>query len=363
MLLNLKITYNPANNETNTFTVGDTVTGQVELELHKQCEPQSLSIKFKGKAEVLWTERHGKTTVVYHAKNKYFSIKHHFIKDKDKTGKERLSNFSMSVRTPSSFHADTGKIVYLLEAKLSRSMRIPKKDTTKLNYVTQDVMDHNPELKEPQHETKDKKLKLFNSGTVSMDVDLEKLGFYQGESIKVLADIQNNSTRDIKPKFCVYSKHSFFANGKRRLHTKDLVKEVGAPIPPSSRQKVTQLINIPPDMEPSIHNCDIIKVEHRLRILLDITCSSNPEIKLPIVVLPEQNSHTDMNKHSAKLKGFEASAQPSPQNIYHPPVQALDQPIQSSAQPQPAAAADSDPPSYGSLYPSYPHTDQNWSQF
>ncbi|XP_033828381.1 arrestin domain-containing protein 3-like [Periophthalmus magnuspinnatus] len=308
----LKITYNPANNETNTFTVGDTVTGQVELELHKQCEPQSLSIKFKGKAEVLWTERHGKTTVVYHAKNKYFSIKHHFIKDKDKTDSDGDRILSGDIgktysnvlppgrhiypftfkfpleRTPSSFHADTGKIVYLLEAKLSRSMRIPKKDTTKLNYVTQDVMDHNPELKEPQHETKDKKLKLFNSGTVSMDVDLEKLGFYQGESIKVLADIQNNSTRDIKPKFCVYSKHSFFANGKRRLHTKDLVKEVGAPIPPSSRQKVTQLINIPPDMEPSIHNCDIIKVEHRLRVYLDVKYASDPEIKFPIVIL---NAH------------------------------------------------------------------------
>ncbi|KAJ0067504.1 hypothetical protein NL108_007986, partial [Boleophthalmus pectinirostris] len=167
--------------------------------------------------------------------------------------------------TPSSFHADTGKIKYLLEAKLSRSMRIPKKDATKLNYVTQDIMDYNPELKEPQHETKDKKLKLFNSGTVSMDVDLEKMGFYQGESIKIFAAIQNNSSRDIKPKFVVYSKHSFFAGGKRRLHTKDLIKEVGAPIPPSSSQKVTQLIHIPPDMEPSIHNCDIIKVEHRLR--------------------------------------------------------------------------------------------------
>lgn len=34
----------------------------------------------------------------------------------------------------------------------------------------------------PQHESKDKKMKLFTSGTVAMDVDLEKTGFFQGES-------------------------------------------------------------------------------------------------------------------------------------------------------------------------------------
>lgn len=33
----------------------------------------------------------------------------------------------------------------------------------------------------PQHESKDKKMKFFSSGTVAMDVDIEKSGFFQGE--------------------------------------------------------------------------------------------------------------------------------------------------------------------------------------
>lgn len=82
----LKVTYNPVNEE-NTFTSGDCVTGQVTLEVAKDCKIDSLSIKFKGKSEVLWTERHGKTTVVYHSKDKYFSIKHYFIQDKYNKGK------------------------------------------------------------------------------------------------------------------------------------------------------------------------------------------------------------------------------------------------------------------------------------
>lgn len=143
----------------------------------------------------------------------------------------------------------------------------------------------------PQHEFKDKKMKFFTSGTVAMDVNLEKSGFFQGrslqmsywhlfvfyqalltfaqilgEGLKVLACIENKSSREIKPKYCVYRKHSFFAEGRRKVDTKDLIKEVGEPIPPSTNENVTKIINIPHDMEPSIHNCSIIKAEHRLRV-------------------------------------------------------------------------------------------------
>lgn len=69
----LKVTYNPVN-EKNTFTSDNVVSGDVTLEVAKDCQIASLLIKFKGKAEVLWTERYG-TTVVYHANDKYFSIK------------------------------------------------------------------------------------------------------------------------------------------------------------------------------------------------------------------------------------------------------------------------------------------------
>ncbi|KAF1389045.1 hypothetical protein PFLUV_G00069370 [Perca fluviatilis] len=143
---------------------------------------------------------------------------------------------------PSSFDGSVGKTVYLLEAKLSRTMRVPQKDSTKINFVTKADLRSHPELMMPQHDSEDKKMTFFNSGTVAMDVNLEKTGFFQGEGLKVLASIQNNSSRQIKPKYCVYKKHSFFARGKRRVRTWDLFKEVGEPIAPFTKENVTRVL-------------------------------------------------------------------------------------------------------------------------
>ncbi|XP_061527767.1 arrestin domain-containing protein 3-like isoform X1 [Phycodurus eques] len=282
----LKVTYDDVS-EKNTFTNGDPVAGQVVLEVAKECKVESLCVTFKGKAEVLWTERYGQTTVTYHSKDKYFSIKHYFIRDGNATdeGQSLLTNqngktcsnvlapgshvFPFSFQfplqeMPSSFTGSVGKIVYLLETKLSRSMRIRKKDTIKIPFVTQATPEMT-QLMTPQHDAKDKQMHMFNSGTVAMDVKIEKSGFFQGERLNVSASIQNNSTREIKPKYCIYRKHSFFARGKRRLDTKDLFKEVGEPIPPSASVSVQRVMTIPHDVEPSILNCKILKAEYRLR--------------------------------------------------------------------------------------------------
>uniref|UniRef100_A0A3P8TPF2 Arrestin C-terminal-like domain-containing protein n=1 Tax=Amphiprion percula TaxID=161767 RepID=A0A3P8TPF2_AMPPE len=363
----LEVTYNPIN-KSNTFTCGDTVCGQVTLEVAKDCQIESLSIKFKGKAEVLWTERHGQTTVVYHSKDKYFSFKHYFTGGKTPQGDEQtllpnqnLNTYSNVVAPgshvypftfqiphqdlPSSFKGSVGKVVYLLEATLSRSMRINKKDSTKINFVSKVDWNNVPGLMMPQHESKDKKMKFFNSGTVAMDVNIEKSGFLQGEGLKVVALIQNNSSREIKPKYCVYRKHSFFARGKRRLDTKDLFKEVGDPIPPSSNENVTRVITIPHDVEPSILNCSILKVEYRLRVYLDVKYASDPEIKFPIVFLPAYQGSAAAAPPAAAGFEFEPFGNPNP------PVWGAGAP----QAPPPGAAQQSDPPpppygSYG-LYP------------
>ncbi|KAK2837373.1 hypothetical protein Q5P01_014585 [Channa striata] len=333
----LKVTYRGIN-ERNTFTNGDWISGQVTLEVAKDCQIDSLSIQFKGKADVYWSERWGHSIFVYQAKEKYLGFKLFFIQDKD-FGKDNqrlirdhngetcnsvvapgchVYPFTFQIPSeniPSSFMGSHGKIVYSLKAKLHRSLRIDKTDSTSINFVSKAALNTRP-----QHESKDKKMKVFSSGTVSMDVNIEKTGFFQGEGLKVLASIQNNSSREIRPKYCVYRKHSFFAKGEKKVHTMDIF---------------TRVITIPRDLEPSILNCNIIKVEYRLRVYLDIKFASDPEIKFPIIILPASQVPPVGPPPTSSGYGFEAFGNPNP------PVWGL-VPPQPPAAPQPFGA----PPPY-----------------
>lgn len=47
---------------------------------------------------------------------------------------------------PSSFKGSVGKIVYSLEARLSRSLRIDKTDTVKIKFVSNADMSSDPQL-------------------------------------------------------------------------------------------------------------------------------------------------------------------------------------------------------------------------
>ena len=83
---NISVIYDPIN-ESKTFSSGDYISGRISVELAKDCTINSLSIKAKGKAQVRWTEKHGKTTTTYHAKEKYFSMKQFIIQEQKGQGK------------------------------------------------------------------------------------------------------------------------------------------------------------------------------------------------------------------------------------------------------------------------------------
>lgn len=62
-----------------------------------------------------------------------------------------------------------------------------------------------------------------------------------------MASVQNKSSRDIKLKYCLYRKNSYFANKKRKLETKDILKEEGEAIPQSvTRESPRSSPSLPP---------------------------------------------------------------------------------------------------------------------
>ncbi|KAJ8262988.1 hypothetical protein COCON_G00154450 [Conger conger] len=306
---NISIIYDAVNKE-NTFTAGDFISGRLILEVGKETKIDYLLIKAKGKAWALWTEHYGQVTVTHYDKEKFFTLENYVIQEQKGEGQEYQTLLTGSGETcscvvvpgiheypftfqipqknmPSSFKGSSGKIVYTLEAKLSRSMRAPSKAKAKFTFLSLagPVHPNIPQLMEPQIGKKKEKMKVFTSGNVTMNIRTERMGYLQGEGLKVIAEIENNSSRSIVPKFCLYQKQSFFAQG-RRVHTHNILKEAGEPVSVSTRQTVTKVLTIPHDVSPTILNCKVVHVEYRLKVYLNIPLSKDPEIKLPVVILP-----------------------------------------------------------------------------
>ncbi|XP_024131223.1 arrestin domain-containing protein 4 isoform X2 [Oryzias melastigma] len=185
---------------------------------------------------------------------------------------------------PSSFRGAFGKIVYRVEANLSRSKRKDKK--AKAEFIVINKGQRDPALMSPQQGMVNTKKKVMSSGTITMDVKIPKTGFYQGEGINVVGYIHNKSSRDVTPKYCLYMKCCGFVLMRRKMEKRTILKEEGEVIPPSAGATVKKTINIPPMTGMSILNCGILTVEYRLKCYVDVKFGGGPEFKFNIVVLP-----------------------------------------------------------------------------
>ncbi|XP_061762310.1 arrestin domain-containing protein 3-like [Nerophis ophidion] len=288
-IVNFSIKYDSINSR-NIFTNGDTINGHIIVELSKDTIIQSLIFVGKGSAKVRWTEHHGQNRNRYYwSDEKYYDIKQHILRDGSKTITKGRHVFPFTFKIPdrnmpSSFKSSTGRIVHKVKAELKRSMKLKKEAKAHFTFVSKADMDIHG-LMEPQHDCTDKSLSTFGSGSISMDVHTSRMGYQQGEDLQVQVEIHNQSSRDLKPKFVLYEKQSFFAQGHRRLYTKDILKEKGDPIEAHSNKTVKKIITIPRELPTSILNSAIIKLEYRLKIFLDVKFATDPKIKLPIVVL------------------------------------------------------------------------------
>eukprot|EP00066_Takifugu_rubripes_P008754 XP_003975177.1 PREDICTED: arrestin domain-containing protein 3-like [Takifugu rubripes] len=344
-------------NSSNTFTNGDTINGRIVVEASKKTTIQSLIFIGQGEARVRWSEHYGEYYHnVYWQNEKYYQIKHCILRELRQDGTEVVGKgrhifpFSFQIpdrKIPSTFTAPIGKVIHKLKAELKQSMKLTKKAKTHFTFVSKPYMEI-PGLMDPQHGCKDKSL-AFSSGNLSMDVFTDRMGYKQGEAVRVTLEITNRSGRSVRPKFTLYEKQSFFAQGKRRVHTHDILKEKAEAVERSKKETVTQVINLPMELPSSILNCSIIKLEYRLKVYLDIKCAKDPEVKIPIVVLPAFRRPAEKHPPASAGIGLEA---------FRGPVQS-----QRSRLPQQASLYHEDqPPSYEActMYP--PDPDWNGPQ-
>lgn len=94
-----------------------------------------------------------------------------------------------------------------------------------------------------------------------------------GEALRVRLEIENLSSRSVKPKFVLDEKKSYFGINRSKIQKHEILKEKTDAVESFSGKKtVIKEIAIPRELSPSILNCSIIKLEYRLKVR--VTCGT-----------------------------------------------------------------------------------------
>ncbi|KAJ8006160.1 hypothetical protein DPEC_G00125360 [Dallia pectoralis] len=282
-------------NEQDTFSEGDCITGKITLVLNKETNVKSLFAKASGDARVSWSNDDNS----YSDHIRYFKVKMVLI-DTNSKGNILPSGihiypFSLQIpegSMPSSFRGSYGWIEYKLIAKLDRGWLKKRELEKEISFVSSSKADLSPVLLlSPRHSVKNKSAGIFTSGQVTMNVQVDRMGFMAGEMVHISANIENNSSRDLKTKFTLMQKITFSAGVNTNTQENTVCKVIHDPIQSNSRQSVIEKLQIPANQGLSLLNCNIIKVEYFVKVYLDIPLAKDPELWEEVVILTH-NSHS-----------------------------------------------------------------------
>ncbi|XP_019949203.1 arrestin domain-containing protein 3-like [Paralichthys olivaceus] len=272
------------------FSEGDTITGTVTLILTKDTKVKSIFVKAKGDASVRWLEVNANGWQFHRAHRRCFKVKEYLVKEaaKGTVLPQGVNHFKFSLTfplmdMPSSFKGPHGKIVYMLKAKVSRSSGQPSQVQRKIMFISKSLLHLNQvELNGSVY----KEMGIFSKTKVKMFVTVDRRIYSPGDTVSVVVNIHNSTSKKMKPKFILQQKTRYSTRISVKTCVKHLCKMVGDTITPKSQQTVSCQLKIPDDAFHTVTNCELISVECYLKVYLDISFATDPEVVFPLVISP-----------------------------------------------------------------------------
>lgn len=91
---------------------------------------------------------------------------------------------------------------------------------------------------------------------------------FLGDTVTVVAKINNASSRDMAPKFSLIQDVFYHAEGHTKHESKVIYKRTDEPMKPHTEKTAKCAITIPRDVTPTINNCQILILEYHLKVCL-----------------------------------------------------------------------------------------------
>ncbi|XP_072289048.1 arrestin domain-containing protein 3-like [Eucyclogobius newberryi] len=278
-------------NDSGTFSEGDTIRGQVSLELLRATEVLSLSVKAKGDANAAWKPMASGFLRTFRRPPSLFKTKEELIcADAQATltpGPHRLG-FTVHLPPeplPSSFRGAYGSVVYCVEAKLVRRHKKPRRVRQEIGFFSRNV-EPPPSAEESQSHRVASRVDgpRFQGRSSIINVSVDGKVFSPGGQISVVAKIFNFSGRDLEPIFFLLRSEEYRSRRHKKTEINCLQTEFTPALKAGGVRQDTCALQVPHDAGLTVHHCEALSVDFLVLVSLG-ALPAHLETELPVVIV------------------------------------------------------------------------------
>lgn len=293
-------------NPTGTYYCGQTVTGRVLLGLNSPKKIRGIEIKFKGEANVAWTETEssrrddGTTeehTINFRGNEQYFCIGYYLVggSQDDFILPEGEHSYPFSTllppALPSSFEGTHGHIRYTVKVKIDRPWKFDHETKTAFTVLCPVDLNTNETAMIPVKQELEKKFCCWccESGPLTLVFTVPVSGYVSGQDIPVTIEIDNASNVTVRDVICKLKKLITFISkepyGSKREEAITVGEIVFDGVLPNGSNTATRFLKVPPVPPSALDNCSIIDLSYYMKVVAEVDgCHANLKTSTPIII-------------------------------------------------------------------------------
>lgn len=313
-------------NSSNTYYAGQTITGQVQIQLDTAKTLRGIIAIFLGEASTEWREdRHYNERVemettyevrYFTGREQYFKTQFYLMGGKKNRETEvgpGTYTFPISCDLPStlptSFEGEFGYIRYTIKVALDRAWR--ENPEHKMAFTVLENIDLNAHsrFKQPYNLKLDKSFCCFccRSRPICVTTKLPHTGYVSGQAIPITCKVENESNMRLTGVKYEFHKNVLFQTTRPRTQKRTsnviLAQAFTEPIDAREERTFQRQITIPTALPPNITNCKVIKLDYFLQVEVLV---SGPHLKL-LGTIPITLGTTPLNERNLRANDRHSS--------------------------------------------------------
>lgn len=285
------------------FFAGNCVSGRLYIELDAEMNMREIRLKFKGAANVYWTESRttGTGSKAETVTDSYSAHETYFEQRVPVFGKgvgmgsenslppgEHFFPFSLQLppTLPSSFEGGVGYVRYTIKGTIDKPWKFDH--DTKRPFTVTSLLDLNtyPNATSEVRNLHQKYLCCLccRSGPISGLIKLDRSGYVPGEMIPFNAEIQNMSSRDCAPSLKLNMVTLFHATTSTKTTSQEIIRMNHQVVPAGETEIWADRIQVPPLPPSFLMGCSIIDINYNLELTI---APSGPayDLKVPVPII------------------------------------------------------------------------------